>query len=60
MKWLEFDYNKPALTMNQRLHMEYQEENFIYQQDDNLHIKDMDYSTYDWENDIWNLKMELE
>lgn len=56
MKWYEFEYNNPYNnnTMQKRLHQEQFDDNI------NIHTEDIRYEPYDWEEDIWNLKMELE
>lgn len=54
LKWQEFEYNNYYNTMQKRLHQEQFDYNI------NIHTEDIRYEPYDWEEDIWNLKMELE
>lgn len=62
MKWYEFEYNKPYITMQKRLRQEYNSEKLYNENFDtiDIHTEDRNYEPYDWEEDIWNLKTELE
>ena len=48
--------------MQKRLRQEYNSEKIYDGNFDtiNIHTEDRNYEPYDWEEDIWNLKMELE
>ena len=62
LKWYEFEYNKPYNSMQKRLRQEYNSEKLYNRNFDDINIykNDRSYEPYDWEEDVWNLKMGLE
>lgn len=58
MKWLEFAYNKPSLTPQRRLRVEYEEDKFLDEFEDICFTVAV-YEDLEWEGEeVWNLGCE--